>query len=54
MPILHWLDRDKDIKAAEHIPYRLLEVVPELSYGDPTAENMLIQGMSDSTWTMFR
>lgn len=44
MPILHWLDREKDVKAAEAVPYRLLEAVPELSYGDPNAENMLIQG----------
>lgn len=44
MPILHWLDREKDVKAAEDVPYRLLEAVPELSYGDPNAENMLIQG----------
>jgi adenine-specific DNA-methyltransferase len=26
------------------VPYRLLEAVPELSYGDPATENMLIQG----------
>lgn len=44
MPILNWLDRDKDVKAAENVPYRLLEVDPELSYGDPEAENMLIEG----------
>ncbi len=44
MPILHWLDREKDVKAAEDVPYRLLEAVPDLSYGDPAAENMLIQG----------
>jgi adenine-specific DNA-methyltransferase len=44
MPILQWLDKDKDITAAERVPYRLLEAVPELSHGDDTAENMLIQG----------
>lgn len=44
MPTLNWLDRDKDVKAAEKVPYRLLEVVPELSYGDSEAEDMLIQG----------
>jgi len=44
MPILNWLGRDKDIKTAEDVPYRLLEAIPELSYGDPAAENMLIQG----------
>jgi hypothetical protein len=25
MPILHWLDREKHVKAAEQVPYRLLE-----------------------------
>ena len=44
MPILQWLDKDKDITAAERVPYRLLESVPDLSYGDENTENMLIQG----------
>lgn len=44
MPLLHWLNRDKDIMAAESVPYRLLEQVDELSYGDPSNPNMLIQG----------
>lgn len=44
MPVLHWLDREKDVKAAEDVSYRLLEADPKLSYGDPGSENMLIQG----------
>jgi adenine-specific DNA-methyltransferase len=44
MPILDWLDRDKDVKVADGVPYRLLEAVPELSHGDATSPNMLIQG----------
>lgn len=44
MPILNWLTRDDDVKAAQKVPYRLLEEVPELSYGDKDAGNMLIQG----------
>lgn len=44
MPILNWLTRDEDIKAASKVPYRLLEEVPELSYGDKDSGNMLIQG----------
>lgn len=44
MPILDWLDREKDVKAADEVPYRLLEPVPELSYGDVESQNMLIQG----------
>ncbi len=44
MPKLDWLTRSEDEKVAAHVPYRLLEAVPEHSYGDPNAENMLIQG----------
>ena len=44
MPILNWLDREKDVKAAENVPYRLFESVPKLSYGEKNTENMLIQG----------
>jgi len=44
MPTLRWLTRDKDVRAAERVPYRLLEEVPELGYGDRNAGNMLIRG----------
>ena len=44
MPILNWLTRDEDIQATKSVPYRLLEEVPELSYGDKDTGNMLIQG----------
>lgn len=44
MPILSWLTRDDDIRAAKRVPYRLLEEAPEFSAGDPTSGNMLIQG----------
>lgn len=44
MPKLDWLTRSEDEKASARVPYRLLEAVPEHSYGDPSAENMLIQG----------
>ena len=44
MPILDWLNRDKDTKAADTVPYRLLESVDELSCGDKDSPNMLIQG----------
>lgn len=44
MPWLEWLDRKKDLDRAQHIPYRLLEHVPDLSFGDAEAGNMLIQG----------
>lgn len=44
MPILSWLTRDDDVRAAQRVPYRLLEEVPALSAGDPASGNMLIQG----------
>lgn len=44
MPILQWLDREKDVKAAEGVPYRLLESVLDLGHGDADTSNMLIQG----------
>lgn len=44
MPTLHWLTRDHDLRAAEKIPYRLFEEVPDLSFGDRDTGNMLIQG----------
>ncbi|UXZ53974.1 site-specific DNA-methyltransferase [Halomonas sp. 7T] len=44
MPILRWLTRDEDVRAAEKVPYRLMEEAPELGYGDQNSGNMLIQG----------
>lgn len=44
MPTLRWLTRDEDVRAAEKVPYRLLEEEPELGCGDRDAGNMLIQG----------
>jgi adenine-specific DNA-methyltransferase len=44
MPILHWLDRDKHIAAADNVPYRLLEADDALSEGHTETPNMLIQG----------
>jgi len=44
MPTLQWLTRDQDLQAANKIPYRLLEEVPDLGFGDRSAGNMLIQG----------
>jgi len=44
MPLLDWLNKDQAVKQVNHVPYRLLQPVPELSVGDPNNENMLIQG----------
>jgi adenine-specific DNA-methyltransferase len=44
MPTLRWLTRDDDVRAAQAVPYRLLQEVPELGAGDRDAGNMLIHG----------
>ena len=44
MPLLHWLNKDSATKAATKSAYRLLEEVPDLSYGEKDSENLLIQG----------
>ena len=44
MPILNWLTRGGDIRAASRVAYQLIMEAPELSTGDPDAGNMLIQG----------
>ncbi|HFL1539204.1 TPA: hypothetical protein ACG1QB_004047 [Enterobacter asburiae] len=44
MPILNWLNKDEAITTSKKCTYRLLEEVPELSYGDADNENLLIQG----------
>ncbi|CCQ12777.1 Type III restriction-modification system methylation subunit [Pseudoalteromonas luteoviolacea B = ATCC 29581] len=44
MPILQWLNKEEAVVTARNCSYRLLEQVPELSYGEPNTENMLIQG----------
>lgn len=44
MPTLRWLTKDNDVRAAEKVPYRLLEEDHDLGYGDRDAGNMLIQG----------
>ena len=44
MPILNWLTREEDARAASRVPYRLLEDAPGLSAGDPHSQNILLQG----------
>lgn len=38
------MTRGEDVRAVAHVPYRLLEAVPNLDGGDVTSGNMLIQG----------
>lgn len=44
MPILQWLDRDKHVRAADAVPYRLLEADDTHSAGAADTPNMIIQG----------
>jgi adenine-specific DNA-methyltransferase len=44
MPTLSWNKREEAVRAATRAPYRLLELVAELSHGDADTENLLIQG----------
>ncbi len=44
MPWLEWHNRNDDLKATAKTPYRLLQPIQSLSYGDEDAPNMLIQG----------
>lgn len=44
MPFLSWFNRDADLTSAARTPYRLLEPVGALSYGEPDSPNMLIEG----------
>ena len=44
MPTLSWLTRERDVKAADGVPYRLLERDASLSAGEGASGNMLIQG----------
>jgi adenine-specific DNA-methyltransferase len=43
MPTLSWLTREKDVKRADAVAYRLLERDSALSVGDAASGNMLIQ-----------
>jgi len=44
MPLLSWFNRDADLTRAALTPYRLLEPVAKLSYGEEDSPNMLIEG----------
>ena len=44
MPLLSWFKRDEDLTRAALAPYRLLEPVASLNYGEADSPNMLIEG----------
>ncbi|GMO54274.1 MAG: hypothetical protein Ta2C_07310 [Candidatus Endomicrobiellum trichonymphae] len=43
MPTLEWLNKKDAVKAADKIPYKLLNIKPELSYGEQNG-SMIIKG----------
>lgn len=44
MPTLNWLNKEQAVTTVKNCSYRLLNQVPELSYGDQDTDNMIIQG----------
>ena len=44
MPALNWIGKEAVVKHSAEVPFRLLELVPELSCGDPDAGNLIVQG----------
>ncbi len=44
MPTLNWIGKDAVVDHHRKVPTRLLECDPKLSFGDPDAENLLVEG----------
>ncbi len=44
MPTLNWIGKEAVVDHHRRVPTRLLECDPELSIGDPAAENLLVEG----------
>lgn len=44
MPVLDWIGKPAVVRHHQEVPYRLLELVPELSCGDPDSGNLIVQG----------
>lgn len=44
MPTLNWIGKQAVIRHHKQVPIRLLELVPELSCGDPASGNLIVQG----------
>lgn len=44
MPTLNWIGKDAVVDHHRKVPTRLLECDPKLSFGDPNAENLLVEG----------
>jgi adenine-specific DNA-methyltransferase len=44
MPTLNWIGKEAVVKHHKEVPFRLLELIPELSCGDPDSGNLIVQG----------
>ena len=44
MPTLNWIGKEAVVKHHRDVPFRLLEPLPELSYGAADSGNLLVQG----------
>ena len=44
MPTLEWATREADLRAADRVPYRLLDDVPDLGAGEGAASGLLVEG----------
>ena len=44
MPTLNWIGKEAVVDHHRRVPMRLLECDPALSFGDPEAENLLVEG----------
>ncbi len=44
MPTLNWIGKEAVVKHHKEVPFRLLEAVPELSFGTADSGNLIVQG----------
>jgi len=47
MPSLNWIGKDAVVKHHKEVPFRMLQPVAELTYGEasnPEKENLIVQG----------
>ena len=44
MPTLNWIGKEAVVRHHKEVPFRLLEPVPELSYGNADSGNLIVQG----------
>ena len=44
MPTLNWIGKEAVVKHHKEVPFGLLEPVPDLSCGDISSGNLIVQG----------